>query len=54
VQCHCRDILSSLTKLDTAVGRTFTSLVGWIPMMAFIGWLWWSGRLPVVKEDDFK
>jgi membrane protease YdiL (CAAX protease family) len=43
-----------LTKFDTAVGGTFNSLVGWIPMMAFIGWLWWSGRLPVAKEAGFQ
>jgi membrane protease YdiL (CAAX protease family) len=43
-----------LTKFDTAVGGTLASLIGWIPMMAFIGWLWWSRRLPVAKEADFQ
>jgi membrane protease YdiL (CAAX protease family) len=41
-----------LTPFDTAVGGMLTSVIGWIPMMAFIVWLWWSGRLPVPKLDD--
>jgi uncharacterized protein len=39
-----------LTPFDTAVGGMLTSLIGWIPMAVFIGWLWWSGRLPVGTE----
>ncbi len=36
-----------LTPFDTAICGTLTSLVGWIPLAAFIVWLAWSGRLPV-------
>ena len=36
-----------LTPFDTAIGGMLTSLIGWIPMLAFIAWLAWSGRLPV-------
>jgi membrane protease YdiL (CAAX protease family) len=40
-----------LTPFDTAVGGMLTSLIGWIPMTAFAGWLWWSGRLPVGRAE---
>jgi membrane protease YdiL (CAAX protease family) len=36
-----------LTPFDMALGGMLTSLVGWLPQVAFIGWLAWSGRLPV-------
>ena len=51
---HALEFISLLPqKFDTAVGGVLISLVGWIPMMAFIGWLCWSRRLPVVKEAAF-
>jgi membrane protease YdiL (CAAX protease family) len=40
-----------LTRFDTAIGGMLTSVMGWIPTAAFIGWLSWSGRLPVGKGD---
>jgi uncharacterized protein len=36
-----------MPKVNMALGGTLSSLVGWIPMLAFIGWLLWSRRLPV-------
>jgi hypothetical protein len=33
-----------------ALGGTLTSLVGWIPMIAFIGWLIWRKKLPVQES----
>jgi uncharacterized protein len=41
-----------LTPVDTALGGTLLGLIGWIPMLAFIGWLAWSGRLPVTLPKD--
>jgi uncharacterized protein len=41
-----------LTPFDTALGGMLTSLIGWIPMLAFIGWLIWSRRLPVALKDQ--
>jgi len=43
-----------LTPFDTAVGGMLTSVIGWIPMVVFIAWLWWSGRLPVAQGGGFK
>jgi membrane protease YdiL (CAAX protease family) len=40
-----------LTGVDLAFGGTLTSLVGWIPLAAFIAWLVWSRRLPVEAEN---
>lgn len=39
-----------LTGVDLAFGGTLTSLVGWIPLAAFVAWLVWSRRLPVESE----
>ncbi len=36
--------------VDLAFGGTLSSIIGWIPMIIFIGWLVWSGRLPVRDE----
>ena len=41
-----------LTPFDTAVGGMLTSLVGWLPQLAFIAWLAWSGRLPVSSQEQ--
>lgn len=41
-----------LTKFDTAIGGMLTSVIGWIPLIAFIAWLAWSGRLPVPLEEQ--
>jgi uncharacterized protein len=35
-----------LTRCDSALGGMMTSVVGWIPLVLFIVWLAWSGRLP--------
>jgi uncharacterized protein len=39
-----------LTKCDTALGGTIASVIGWIPMAIFIGWLAWTKRLPVQTQ----
>jgi membrane protease YdiL (CAAX protease family) len=36
-----------IPKVDMAVGGALTSLIGWIPMLLFVGWLAWTKRLPV-------
>jgi hypothetical protein len=41
-----------LTPFDTALGGMLTSVIGWIPMLAFIGWLIWSRRLPVALKEQ--
>lgn len=40
-----------LTEFDTAIGGMLTSVIGWIPLGAFIAWLVWTGRLPVSPAD---
>jgi membrane protease YdiL (CAAX protease family) len=42
-----------ITGVDISIGGTLTSLIGWIPLALFVGWLIWSRRLPV-KENDLK
>jgi uncharacterized protein len=37
--------------VDMALGGTLTSLAGWIPMLLFDGWLYWTRRLPVVLPE---
>jgi len=32
---------------DLVIGGPPSSLIGWIPLIAFVGWLVWSKRLPV-------
>lgn len=42
-----------LTGVDLAIGGTLTSLIGWIPLALFVGWLVWTRRLPVtIPEGD--
>ncbi len=41
-----------MPTVNMAFGGTLTSLVGWIPMIAFIGWLIWRGRLPVKGQEQ--
>jgi membrane protease YdiL (CAAX protease family) len=41
-----------IPNVDFAVGGALTSLIGWIPMAAFIGWLVWSRRLPVQMPEE--
>jgi hypothetical protein len=41
-----------LTSHDSAVGGTLVSVVGWIPITAFVIWLYWTKRLPVVTEPE--
>ncbi len=33
--------------VDMALGGTLTSLIGWIPLVLFVGWLVWKKKLPV-------
>ena len=33
--------------VDMALGGTLASLIGWIPLVLFIGWLVWRKKLPV-------
>jgi hypothetical protein len=40
-----------LADVDIAFGGTLASLIGWIPMVAFIAWLVWTRRLPVVVSS---
>ncbi|MFQ5858257.1 MAG: lysostaphin resistance A-like protein [Anaerolineae bacterium] len=40
-----------LTPFDTAIGGMLTSIIGWIPLVAFVAWLVWSGRLPVAEKS---
>lgn len=40
-----------LTGVNMTVGGTLASLIGWIPIALLVGWLAWSGRLPVKMED---
>jgi membrane protease YdiL (CAAX protease family) len=41
-----------MPQVNMVVGGALTSLIGWIPMIAFIGWLVWSKRLPVPGEQS--
>jgi len=40
-----------MPTVNLAFGGTLTSLIGWIPMIVFIGWLVWSKRLPVSDQE---
>jgi uncharacterized protein len=40
-----------LTDLNITIGGTVTSAIGWIGMALFIGWLVWSRRLPVFRQQ---
>jgi hypothetical protein len=33
--------------VDMALGGTLASLIGWIPLVLFVGWLVWKKKLPV-------
>jgi len=42
-----------LTGVDIVIGGTLASLIGWIPLALFVGWLIWTRRLPVaIPEAD--
>ena len=43
-----RAALVYVTGYNSLVGGPLGSLVGWIVLAAFIGWIWLSGRLPVI------
>lgn len=43
-----------LTGVNITIGGTLASLIGWIPTAFLVGWLAWSGRLPVEQEDPDK
>lgn len=36
-----------MPKVDLAIGGPITSLVGWIPMLALLGWMVWKRLIPV-------
>lgn len=40
-----------MPKVDLAFGGTLASMVGWIPIILFVGWLIWRGKLPVKELD---
>lgn len=40
-----------LADVNMLYGGTLTSLIGWIPLLAFVGWLVWRKKLPVALED---
>lgn len=37
-----------LQNVDIVVGGTVSSLIGWLPLAAFVGWLVLTGRLPAL------
>lgn len=39
-----------LTDVDIVIGGTVTSIIGWIGLATFVGWLVLSQRLPCVSE----
>lgn len=39
-----------LTGVNLTIGGTLASLIGWIPLAIFTGWLVWTRRLPVDME----
>lgn len=39
-----------MPKVDLAFGGPLTSIIGWVPMIVFVGWLIWSSRLPVAAD----
>ena len=39
-----------MPQVNMVLGGTLGSLVGWIPMIAFIGWLVWRKKLPVQES----
>ena len=46
-----------IKDVDIAVGASLSSIIGWIPLGIFVGWLAWKKRLPVgipgsVEESD--
>lgn len=41
-----------LAGVDMTLGGTLASLVGWIPMALFVGWLVWTKRLPVKESAE--
>lgn len=45
-------ILFLVPGYDTVLGGTLTSVMGWIVMAFFIGWLVWSRRLPVSMPEQ--
>lgn len=40
-----------LADVNMLLGGTLASLIGWIPLLAFVGWLVWRKKLPVTLED---
>jgi membrane protease YdiL (CAAX protease family) len=43
-------LLFFLPGIDISIGGTLASVIGWIPLALFVGWLVWSRRLPVEEE----
>jgi hypothetical protein len=43
-------LFTFLTNVDIVIGGTVTSIIGWIGMALFVGWLVLSRRLPVALE----
>jgi membrane protease YdiL (CAAX protease family) len=41
-----------LTPHDSALGGMLTSVIGWLPLIGFVAWLAWSGRLPVAATKE--
>jgi len=39
-----------LKDVDIVIGGTVTSIVGWIGLAAFVGWLVLSRRLPIAPD----
>jgi membrane protease YdiL (CAAX protease family) len=36
-----------MPRVDLSIGGSLMSMIGWIPLVLFVGWLVWSKRLPV-------
>ena len=41
-----------LSGVDITIGGTLASLIGWIPLALFVGWLVWTKRLPVKEQTE--
>jgi membrane protease YdiL (CAAX protease family) len=38
--------------VNMALGGTLTSLVGWIPMLLLVGWLFWKRKPPAANIES--
>lgn len=43
-----------LKGVDISIGGTIASVIGWIPLALFVGWLVWTRRLPVEESGTLE